>query len=105
MIKKVEVLIDLFGYGILNLSVDYHLSCVSDLPGVYCTECHIHSYNHNEHSWLCTPDFKFFVSEIESGSGHVIHFNTDGLRCKNPYYQTMLNVVSDYIFMRERFFI
>ncbi|MGN8059494.1 hypothetical protein ACTJKN_24655 [Pedobacter sp. 22163] len=101
-VKKVEVLIDLLGYGIVQLPVAYSLSCTDLSPRAYSIECHIDQSDSALHSWLYSSDFKLIFSEIEDGVGHVVCFNGEALS-RNIYYQTMLNVVSDYIFLKEKF--
>ncbi|MGN7986274.1 hypothetical protein ACTJKC_02980 [Pedobacter sp. 22226] len=104
MVKKVEVRIDLLGYGIVELSVSYSLK-FSALPSrAYNIDCHIGQLDADLHSWLYAPDFKLVFSEIENGVGHIVCFSGAGLN-RNVYYQTMLNVVSDYIFLKEKFFL
>lgn len=102
-IKQVEVLIDLLGYGIVALPVAYHLSFINGAPRTCTVDCHI-NLTDSPHTWLCSSDFKLVFSEIDGGRGHVVCFNGDGIN-QNVYYQTMLNVVSDYIFLKEQFFL
>ena len=101
---KVKVYIDLLGYGIVELPVAYRLTFTDQLPRTYRVECHINSADQVQHSWLFAPDFRLYFSEMDSGKGHVVCFGSDGPN-KNVYYQTMLNVVSDYIFIKEKFFV
>lgn len=102
--KRVEVLVDLLGYGTVELTVDYRLSFMDGFPRSYSVECRISLIDQALHSWLYSPDFKLFFSEIGVGNGHMVSFSGEGLN-KNVYYQTMLNVVSDYIFLKEKFFL
>jgi hypothetical protein len=100
--KKVEVLIDLLGYGIVELSVVYRLSFTNGSPRACTVDCHINLAD-SLHTWLCSPDFKLDFSGIDDGRGHIVGFSGKGVD-QNVYYQTMLNVVSDYIFLKEGFF-
>ncbi|RBQ11434.1 hypothetical protein [Pedobacter miscanthi] len=102
-VKTVEVLVDLLGYGVVKLAVDYSLGFTGVLPRVCSIECHIDQSDQLRHSWLYSTDFKLIFSEIGQGKGHAVCFSGEGLS-KNVYYQTMLNVVSDYIFLKEKFF-
>ncbi|WP_316828532.1 hypothetical protein [Pedobacter miscanthi] len=102
-VKKVDVLIDLLGYGIVELSVAYSLKFTGLSPRAYDIDCHIDQLDPGLHGWLYSPDFKLVFSEIETEIGHVVCFSGAGLN-KNVYYQTMLNVVSDYIFLKEKLF-
>ncbi|WP_293304264.1 hypothetical protein [Pedobacter sp. UBA5917] len=102
-IKTVAVLVDLLGYGVVELTVNYSLGFTCVQPGVCNIECHIGQNDQVMHSWLYSPDFKLVFSEIGQGKGHAVCFSGEGLN-KNVYYQTMLNVVSDYIFLKEKVF-
>jgi len=73
-------------------------------PRAYHIACYIDQSDSVLHSWLYSPDFRLVFSEIENGVGHVVCFNVEG-QSRNIYYQTMLNVVSDYIFLKEKFFL
>jgi len=103
-VKRIEVLIDLLGYGIVALPVAYSLNFTDVLPRICNIECHIEPLDAALHSWLHSPDFKLVFSEIGNGKGHMVSFSGKGIN-KNVYYQTMLNVVSDYILIREKIFI
>ncbi|WP_316846373.1 hypothetical protein [Pedobacter psychrodurus] len=104
MVKKIEVLIDLLGYGIVELPVAYSLIFTGLSPRAYNIDCHIEQSDTALHSWLCSSDFKLVFSEIGGGKGHMVCFSGEGVN-RNVYYQTMLNVVADYIFLKEKFFL
>jgi len=104
VVKKIEVLIDLLGYGIVELPVVYNLSFTGLSPREYSIDCHIDQSPSALHSWLYSPDFKLVFSEIGRGNGHMVCFKGEGVN-RNVYYETMLNVVSDYIFLKEKFFL
>jgi hypothetical protein len=103
-IKKVEVLIDLLGYGTVELAVGYSLNFTDGFPRTCNVECSISLTDPALHGWLYSPDFKLIFSEIGLGKGHMVCFRGEGVD-RNVYYQTMLNVVSDYIFLKEKFFL
>jgi len=98
--KNVEVLIDLLGYGIVELSVAYSLNFNDVLPCTYSIECHTEPVDSARHTWLYSRDFKMIFSKIEPSVGYTVCFNEEKSN-KNIYYQTMLNVVSDYILLKE----
>jgi len=102
--KNVEVLVDLLGYGTVVLTVDYSLDFTDTSPRTCTVACRISLIDQELHGWLYSPDFKAVFSEIGLGKGHMVCFSGEGIN-KNVYYQTMLNVVSDYIFLKEKFFI
>ncbi len=102
-VEKTQVLVDLFSYGIVELKIAYCLEFFS-LPTRACNiECHIFHFDAAWHSWLYSPDFKFVFAEVEGGTGHAVCFASAGPK-KNIYYQIMLNVVADYIFLKEKIF-
>ncbi|WP_293743010.1 hypothetical protein [uncultured Pedobacter sp.] len=102
-VEKTQVLVDLFSYGIIELKIAYCLEFFS-LPTRACNiECHIFHFDAAWHSWLYSPDFKFVFAEVERGTGHAVCFASAGPK-KNMYYQIMLNVVADYIFLKEKIF-
>ena len=102
-INNINVLIDLLGYGIVELPVAYRLKFEDTSPRVCEVACHISLPDPESHTWLYSPDFNMVFAEIDGGIGHVVSFSGAGLN-KNVYYQTMVNVVSDYIFLKEKFF-
>ena len=102
--KNVEVFVDLLGYGTVILTVDYSLAFADASPRSCTVACRISLIDRELHGWLYSPDFKLIFSEIGLGKGHMVCFSGEGIN-KNVYYQTMLNVVSDYIFLKEKFFI
>ncbi|MNK64417.1 hypothetical protein D3C87_836580 [compost metagenome] len=101
--KNINVLIDLLGYGIVELPVTYRLNFEDSKPRVCHVACEVSLPDVAAHTWLYSPDFKMVFAEIDGGMGHVVTFSGEGLN-KNVYYQTMVNVVSDYIFLKEKFF-
>lgn len=98
-VEKIQVLVDLFGYGIVELKVAYCLEFFSLPTRAYSIECHIVNFDATRYSWLYSPDLKFVFFEIEGGAGHAICFGGAGPK-KNIYYQTTLNVIADYIFSK-----
>lgn len=101
--KNVNILIDLLGYGIVELPVAYCLNFEEGSPRFCQVNCHISLSDTGAHTWLSSPDFEMVFAEIHGGMGHAVTFSGEGLN-KNVYYQTMVNVVSDYIFLKEKFF-
>jgi hypothetical protein len=104
MKKKINVLIDMIGYGIVELPVDYSLSFYTK-SGKDCVlaECHVDGINTAEHSWLCAKNFRLNFSNFDLGKGYTVCFG--GIEVDiNLYYQSMLNVVADYLALKEGFF-
>ncbi|TCD05893.1 hypothetical protein EZ449_15650 [Pedobacter frigidisoli] len=103
MRKKITVLIDLIGYGIVELPVEYALSFYTK-SGRYrvLAACHIGGIDRAVHSWLCSTDFRLTFSDFDVGKGHTVCFSVE--ENINLYYHTMRNVVADYLALKENFF-
>ncbi|WP_316832074.1 hypothetical protein [Pedobacter aquatilis] len=99
-INKANILIELMGFGIIELPVDYTLQFSESLPKKCTVECHIGSVDAAFHSWIQSKKFSLIFSEIEIGKGYIVSFICKGLN-KNIYYKAMLNGVSDYIFNKD----
>lgn len=100
MKKSIHVLVDLFGQSIIELPVSYTISADEARPAATTVSCHITLADEDVPGWLYSRDFSFFFTQTNNEN----IFMTSILRAagkQNVYYEQMLNVVSDYIWLQE----
>ncbi|UKT65965.1 hypothetical protein [Pedobacter mucosus] len=98
--KTVNVLIDLLGFGIVNLPIHYALEFNKLQPATLLVNCRIGLNDSSGQPWIHSTLFGLVFSRLEHGQGYVVTFTGLGVN-KNIYYTAMLDVVSDYFFLKD----
>ncbi|WP_316847193.1 hypothetical protein [Pedobacter psychrodurus] len=100
MIKKINVLVDLPDFGIIDLPLAYTLGVESGKPDVYLANCKVLLHHKKLPSWLHTPTFSITYTKSADESGYMVSICADK-GTTNLYHETMLNIVSSYIKRKE----
>jgi hypothetical protein len=100
MIKKINVLVDLPDFGIVDLPLAYTLGVESGKPDVYLANCKILLHNKKLPSWLHTPIFSIAYTKAADESGYMVSVCADK-GTTNHYHEMMLSIVSSYIKRKE----
>lgn len=100
MNKSVNVSVDLFGEGIIDLPITYSIGTDEAKPDAIALNCSIDCSAANSPGWLYGKHFKFLFSRTSNNDAVIININRKAGK-KNVYYELMLNVVFEYIWLRE----
>jgi len=100
MTKKINVLIDLPDFGIVDLPLAYTLATETNRPGVYLANCKVLLKAKKLPGWLHSPIFSIAYTKAADESGYMVSVCTDNT-ATNHYHETMLNIVSSYIKRKE----
>ncbi|KQS36069.1 hypothetical protein ASG14_11580 [Pedobacter sp. Leaf194] len=100
MEKRITVLIDLFGEGIVHLPVVYRTKIDDRQPAIPLRYCTIDLPQRNLPGWLYSSAFSYSVSSNQLNNAKAFHF-TRAEGKKNLYYEIMLSVISEYIELVE----
>jgi len=104
MKQKISVLIDMMGYGIVELHLGYSFYlCRKSGKDRIVVECNVEDIDTGKHSWLCAKDFGMDFFDFDLDKAYSVCFT--GIEVAiNLYYQIMLNVLSDRLALKEGFF-
>ncbi len=100
MKKSINVLVDLFGQSIIELPVTYTISTDEARPTEAMVICKITLADEDVPGWLYSRNFSFFFSQTDNANGSTLSICRAAGK-QNVYYEQMLNVVSDYIWLKE----
>ncbi|MNI40672.1 hypothetical protein D3C87_489350 [compost metagenome] len=100
MKKSINVLVDLFGQSIIELPVTYTISTDEARPAEAMVSCKITLADDDIPGWLYSRNFSFFFSQTNSAKASTLSVCRAAGK-QNVYYEQMLNVVSDYIWLKE----
>jgi len=98
MKKKINVLIDFFGEGILNLPVIYKVTTKTKQQENRLVHCFIDLPIEKSTGWLTAAHFSYSVKQ--DCNRLTISFNRFKGQ-QNVQYELMMNTVSEYINLRE----
>lgn len=100
MKKDINVFVDLFGEGIIDLPITYTISADKAKTDLITLSCSIEPVDDSLPGWLYVNHFEFIFSRTSNDDAVIVSVSHSAEK-KNVYYELMLNVVFEYIWLRE----